>query len=51
MAVALTDSYGQKKEFPEKAIKIIIQTTPGGVADLWARAWNDDLSKLLRCPS
>jgi tripartite-type tricarboxylate transporter receptor subunit TctC len=50
MAVADTDSYAQKKEFPERAIKIIIQTTPGGVTDLWARAWSNDLSKLLMVP-
>lgn len=44
------DSYGQKKEYPERAIEIIVGTAPGGMGDLYVRAWSDDFSKLLKVP-
>ncbi len=50
LAVQTTDSYGQKKEYPEKAIKIIVTTAAGGVGDLWVRAWSDEFSKMLKVP-
>lgn len=50
LAILSTDSYGQKKEYPERAVKILVGTTPGGVADLWTRAWSDEFSKILKVP-
>lgn len=50
MAIPNTDSYGQRKEYPQKTIKIKVGTTPGGVADLWVRAWADEFSKILKVP-
>lgn len=45
-----TESQGQKREYPEKAIKIYVTTTAGGTADLWTRAWSDEFSKILKVP-
>jgi tripartite-type tricarboxylate transporter receptor subunit TctC len=50
LAVQATHSFGQKKEYPERPIKIIVTTTAGGVGDLWVRAWSDEFSKMLKVP-
>jgi tripartite-type tricarboxylate transporter receptor subunit TctC len=50
LAVNTTDSFGQKKEYPERPIKIIVTTAAGGVGDLWVRAWSDEFSKMLKVP-
>jgi tripartite-type tricarboxylate transporter receptor subunit TctC len=49
LAVPGTASYGQKKEFPEREIKITCATA-GSVSDLWSRAIADDYSKILNVP-
>lgn len=49
-SVPMMGSYGQKKEYPEKTIKIYVTTTAGGTSDLWARAWSDEFSKILKVP-
>ncbi len=46
----LADRPASAKEFPARAIKVIVNTTPGGNSDLWARTWADDFSKLLKVP-
>lgn len=48
-AFSLRESFAQK-QYPEKAIKLIVGTQPGGLIDLGARAWSDDLSKKLGVP-
>ena len=50
LVVFSTDSFGQKKEYPEREIKLMVGTTPGGAADLWVRSWIDELSKILKVP-
>jgi len=47
--LSLRESSAQKG-YPEKAIKLIVGTQPGGLIDLGARAWSDDLSKKLGVP-
>ena len=42
--------FGQEKEYPEKVIKLIVGTQPGGTSDLGTRAWSDDFAKRLRVP-
>jgi len=49
-AVHITDSFGQKREYPERAIKILVTTAAGGVGDLWVRAWSEEFSKMLKVP-
>ncbi len=49
LAVMGTASYGQKKEFPEREIKINCGTA-GSVSDLWTRTIADGLSKILKVP-
>jgi tripartite-type tricarboxylate transporter receptor subunit TctC len=44
-----TDSYGQKREYPEREIKIVTGTS-GSAADVWIRTWLDDFSKILQVP-
>lgn len=44
------DSYGEQKPYPIRAIKMMVGTAPGGVPDLWARAWTDEFSKALKVP-
>ncbi len=48
--VAVTNSYGEQKAYPERAIKILVGTAPGGVSDLWTRSWTDEFSKILKVP-
>jgi tripartite-type tricarboxylate transporter receptor subunit TctC len=43
-------SFPQEKEYPDKAIKIIVGTQPGGISDLGTRAWSDEFSKKLGVP-
>lgn len=43
-------SFAQKKEYPEKAIKLVVVTQPGGLTDLGTRAWSDEFSKRLGVP-
>ena len=43
-------SYGEPKAYPERTIKILVGTAPGGVADLWTRAWTDEFSKIVKVP-
>ena len=50
LAVQATNSFGQKKEYPERPIKIIVTTAAGGVGDLWTRAWSEEFSKILKVP-
>ena len=40
----------QAKEYPEKAIKLVVGTQPGGLIDLGARAWSDEFAKGLGVP-
>src|SRR4030042_1784717 len=49
-AISVMDSYAQKKEYPERTIKLLVGTVPGGVSDLWTRAWIDEFSKILKVP-
>lgn len=37
-------------EYPEKPIKLLVGTAPGGLIDLGARAWSDELSKKIGVP-
>lgn len=45
-----TDSRGEQKPYPDRTIKVMVGTAPGGVQDLWARAWTDEFSKKLKVP-
>ena len=44
------ESFAQKKGYPEKPIKLIVGTQPGGLIDLGARAWCDEFAKRLGVP-
>jgi len=48
--LASHESYGAQKTYPDRAIKLMVGTAPGGVPDLWARAWTDEFSKALKVP-
>lgn len=48
--IAVTSSYGEQNAYPERTIKVMVGTAPGGVADLWTRSWTDDFSKILKVP-
>lgn len=50
LVIPTINSYGQKKEYPEREIKILVGTTPGGVSDLYTRAWSDEFGKILKVP-
>jgi len=50
LILSVEGSFAQKKGYPEKAIKLIVGTQPGGLIDLGARAWSDDLAKKLGVP-
>jgi tripartite-type tricarboxylate transporter receptor subunit TctC len=44
------DACGEQKPYPGRAIKVMVGTAPGGVPDLWSRAWTDEFSKALKVP-
>lgn len=50
LAFAVTDTMAQKKEYPERPVKILVTTGPGGVGDLWVRAWSEEYSRILKTP-
>ena len=44
------DSYGEQKPYPNRTIKVMVGSSPGGLQDLWARAWTNEFSKTLKVP-
>jgi len=40
-----------QEKYPGRPIELVVPFGPGGTADLAARAYSDDLSKLLKVPS
>jgi tripartite-type tricarboxylate transporter receptor subunit TctC len=50
LVFSFQELFGQEKEYPEKTIKLIVGTQPGGTSDLGTRAWSDDFAKRLRVP-
>ena len=50
LILTFSESFAQKKEYPEKAIKLVVGTEPGGISDLGARALSDKFAEKLGVP-
>lgn len=50
LGFSFKESFPQEKEYPDKPIKIIAATQPGGISDLGTRAWSDEFSKKIGVP-
>jgi tripartite-type tricarboxylate transporter receptor subunit TctC len=50
LTVCLKESSAQGEGYPDKPIKLIVGTQPGGASDLGTRAWSDEFSKKLGVP-
>lgn len=48
--LTFSESFAQKKEYPEKPIKLVVGGLPGAVSDLAARALSDKFAKELGVP-
>ena len=50
LALCFKESSAQAKGYPDKPIKLIVGTQPGGLSDLSTRAWSEEFAKKLGVP-
>lgn len=50
LGFSLKEPFPQEKEYPDKPIKIIVGTQPGGISDLGTRSWSEEFSKKIGVP-